>query len=143
MFLLLLTAAVIGDAVNYHIGAFLGEKAFSPQYFTSKFLKPKYLQKTEEFYKKYGGKTIIIARFVPIVRTFAPFLAGVGTMSYKRFFMYNIVGAILWTSLFLYAGFFFGNMPFVKDRFGLVILAIIILSVLPMVIEFYRERSKK
>ena len=142
LFMLLFVAAVIGDAVNYHIGAFLGEKACSPQSFTSRFFKPQYLRKTEEFYAKYGGKTIIIARFVPIVRTFAPFLAGVGTMSYKRFFIYNITGALLWTSLFLYAGYFFGNLSYIKKNFTLVIFAIIFVSVLPMIIEYWKERRK-
>ena len=143
LFVLLFAAAVLGDAVNYHIGAFLGEKAFSPQYFTSRFFKPQYLRKTEEFYEKYGGKTIIIARFVPIVRTFAPFLAGVGTMSYKRFFAYNVVGAFLWTSLFMYAGFYFGNLSYIKSNFSLVILAIIAVSVLPIAVEYYKERKKR
>lgn len=140
LFILLLSAAVIGDAVNYHIGAFLGDKAFSPQYWTSKFLKKKYLERTEAFYKKYGGKTIIIARFVPIVRTFAPFLAGVGKMPYSSFFVYNIVGALLWTTLFLYAGFYFGNLDYVKKNFSLVILGIIIISVLPIAVEYCKSR---
>ncbi len=143
LFLLLFVAAVLGDAVNYHVGAYFGEKAFSPDHFASRFFKKKYLEKTEAFYKKYGGKTIIIARFVPIVRTFAPFLAGVGIMSYRKFFAYNIIGAFLWTSIFLYAGFYFGNEEYIKKNFSLVILAIIIISIMPIIIEFIKAKYGK
>ncbi|MCC6932921.1 MAG: DedA family protein [Deltaproteobacteria bacterium] len=142
MFLALFIAAVIGDAVNYHIGAYLGERAFDPNHFTSRFFKKQYLEKTQKFYDKYGGKTIIIARFVPIVRTFAPFLAGVGGMKYRNFFIYNVTGGFLWTSLFIYAGYFFGEIPVVKRNFTLVIIAIIILSVMPAVIEYLKARKE-
>lgn len=140
LFILLASAAVLGDAVNYHIGHFLGEKAFEPGTFTSRFFKRQYLEKTQDFFNRYGGKTIIIARFVPIVRTFAPFMAGVGIMKYHQFFIYNVTGAILWTSLFLYGGYLFGEMPVVKNNFSLVILAIIVISVMPAVIEYIKSK---
>jgi membrane-associated protein len=138
----LFVAAVIGDAVNYHIGRYLGPKVLSGKY---PFLKKEYLEKTQGFYDKYGVKTIIIARFVPIVRTFAPFMAGVGNMNYGRFFTYNVVGALLWVLICCLAGYFFGNIPVVKKNFGLVVLGIIIVSVLPMAIEILRAKlaSKK
>jgi len=138
MFILLSVAAILGDSVNYWVGERIGHRAFEPGRY--RFLKPAYLEKTHKFYEKYGGKTIVIARFVPIVRTFAPFLAGVGTMSYRYFITYNVVGAVLWTGLFVGGGYFFGNLPFVKNNFSLVILAIIILSILPGVIEYFRAR---
>jgi membrane-associated protein len=140
---LLLVAAILGDAVNYHIGKYVGNKVF--QIKDRWYLKREYLERTQRFYAKYGGKTIIIARFVPIVRTFAPFLAGVGVMSYRQFLLYNVTGAILWVGLLTYAGYFFGEMPIVKNNFGLVILAIIIISVLPAVFEIVmaRKHSKK
>ncbi|MDR2338448.1 MAG: DedA family protein [Deltaproteobacteria bacterium] len=143
LFFLLLFAAVLGDAVNYHIGYFLGEKAFDQRCWTARFLKKKHLERTEAFYQKYGGKTIIIARFVPIVRTFAPFLAGVGSMSYAKFLSYNIFGALLWTTLFLYAGFYFGNLDYIKNNFSLVILGIIVISVLPIVVEYCKSSFTK
>jgi membrane-associated protein len=136
--ILLSVAAILGDSANYWIGERIGQRAFEPGHY--RFLKPAYLQKTHQFYEKYGGKTIIIARFVPIVRTFAPFLAGVGTMSYRYFLTYNVVGGLLWTVGFVGVGYFFGNLPFVKNNFSLVIIAIIILSVMPGVIEFFRAR---
>lgn len=140
--ILLLIAAIVGDAVNYHIGRRLGDKVFSPEYAT--IFKPKYLERTQKFYDKYGGKTIIIARFVPIVRTFAPFLAGVGKMSYKQFATYNVVGAVLWVVSFVYAGVFFGELPIVKNNFTLVIMAIIVISIMPAVFEFIRiKRAEK
>jgi len=132
-------AAIIGDAVNYFIGNKIGNKAFSGNI---RFLKKEYLDKTHEFYKKHGGKTIIIARFVPIVRTFAPFVAGVGTMSYPRFFSYNVIGAIGWAAIFITLGFFFGNIPFVKSNFSIVIFSIIFISILPGVIEYFRQKRK-
>jgi len=135
--LLLFVAAVIGDAVNYHIGRSMGPKVLSGR---NRFLKKEYLDKTQAFYDKYGVKTIIIARFVPIVRTFAPFMAGVGNMNYGRFFMYNIIGAALWVVICCLAGYFFGNIPVVKKNFGLVVLAIIFLSVLPVAIEIARAK---
>lgn len=140
LFVLLSLCAVLGDTVNYHIGKYMG-----PRVFTDKipFMKREYLLKTEEFYERHGGKTIIIARFIPIIRTFAPFVAGVGTMSYARFISYNIVGGILWVAGFLYAGYFFGNIPAVKRNFTLVILGIILVSVMPAVIEFLRAKYGK
>lgn len=141
LFLLLSVAAVVGDGVNYAIGKFLGPKVLKNP--NSRIFKKEYLDKTHAFYEKYGGKTIIIARFVPIVRTFAPFVAGVGTMTYSRFFAYNVIGGVAWVAICLFAGYFFGNLEFVKKNFELVILAIIFISVLPMAIEFYRARSAK
>lgn len=135
LFGLLSTAAILGDTANYWIGHFIGPRAFSKD---GRFLKKKYLDKTQAFYEKYGARTIIIARFVPIVRTFAPFVAGIGRMHYRRFIIYNVVGAILWNFLFIGAGFFFGNLSTVKNNFSLVILVIIILSCLPILIEFLR-----
>ncbi|HEY0355034.1 MAG TPA: DedA family protein [Flavisolibacter sp.] len=140
MCILLIVAAILGDLVNYHIGKYIGPKAFSGRY---RFLKKEYLQKTQAFYDKYGGKTIIYARFVPIVRTFAPFIAGIGTMSYKKFASYNVIGGVLWISSFLFLGFFFGGIPVIKDNFSYVIFGIIILSILPPVIELIREKRKK
>jgi membrane-associated protein len=138
MMILLIVAGVLGDAVNYSIG-----KAFGPRVFTredSFLLNRKHLEYTQSFYQKHGGKTIIIARFMPIVRTFAPFVAGIGHMSYRRFAMFNVVGAVLWVVSFLLLGNFFGDLPIVKKNFTLVIFAIIILSVLPGVFEFMRVR---
>ena len=122
---LLIVAGILGDLVNYHIGQYFGPKAFSGKY---KFLKKEYLTQTEKFYEKYGGKTIIYARFVPIVRTFAPFVAGIGSMSYGKFASYNVIGAVLWVTSFLFIGYFFGGLPVIKDNFTLVIFAIIFLS---------------
>ncbi|MVZ63172.1 DedA family protein [Sphingobacterium humi] len=140
MWILLMVAGIIGDMVNYHIGKYLGPKAFSGKY---KFLKKEYLEKTEKFYEKYGGKTIIYARFVPIIRTFAPFVAGVGSMSYGKFASYNVIGAILWVTSFLFIGYFFGGLPIIKDNFTIVIFAIILLSMLPPIIEVIREKYGK
>jgi membrane-associated protein len=128
------------DAVNYGIGHFIGPKLLKNQ--NSKIFKKHYLERTNKFYEKYGGKTIIIARFVPIVRTFAPFMAGVGTMNYSKFAAYNIIGAALWVLLFVYGGFLFGDLPFVKKNFSVVILAIIVLSVLPAVFEVWQARKE-
>lgn len=138
--LALFAAAVIGDSVNYAIGKKIGDGIFRAD---SKFFKKAYLDKTHKFYEKYGGKTIVIARFVPIVRTFAPFVAGVGKMSYGYFFSYNVMGALLWVGLFAGGGFFFGNMPIVKKNFSLVIFIIIFVSVLPPVIEFWKHHRAK
>ncbi len=138
LFGLLFVAAVLGDTVNYWIGNQIGPRVFEQNY---RFLKREYLERTQAFYAKHGGKTIILARFVPIVRTFAPFVAGVGTMSYSKFITYNIVGGFLWTLLFTFGGYFFGNIPFVKENFEFVILGIIFISVLPMFIEWYRGRK--
>jgi len=137
---LLTVAAILGDTVNYWIGHLLGPKVFHRD--DVRFLNRKYLERTHQFYEKYGGKTIIIARFVPIVRTFAPFVAGVGAMSYGRFLLYNVVGGVLWIFLFVLGGYFFGNIPIVRKNFTLVILAIIVLSIMPAVFEYLRHRRK-
>lgn len=135
---ILCLAAVLGDLVNYHIGKYLGLRAFSGKY---KWLKVEYLHMTQEFYKKHGGKTIIYARFIPIVRTFAPFVAGIGVMSYAKFASFNVVGGIAWISSFLFLGYFFGGIPVIKDNFTYVIFAIIFVSVLPAFIEVMRKRK--
>lgn len=140
MALLLFIAAVIGDAVNYAVGRFIGPKVFERK--NSRIFKQEYLSRTQKFFDKYGAKTIIFARFVPIVRTFAPFLAGVGTMSYPKFATYNVVGAAAWVGIFTYLGFFFGSTPIVEKNFKLVILAIIVLSILPAVIEVIKARRE-
>ena len=139
LFGLLSTAAILGDTVNYHIGQYIGERAFSGEI---KFLKQEYLEKTQEFYDKHGGKAIILARFVPIIRTFAPFVAGVGTMKYRKFISYNVIGGIIWVALFISMGYFFGNIPFVKKNFELVIFAIIALSFIPPVLEVLKARKE-
>jgi len=140
LYLLLCTAAVLGDTVNYWIGHFIGPRAFS---MNNRFLKKEYLERTEAFYEKHGGKTIVLARFIPIIRTFAPFVAGVGKMSYWRFISYNVIGGITWVSLFSLGGYFFGNLPFVKQNFTFVVVAIIMISVLPMVFEVVKGRMKR
>jgi membrane-associated protein len=140
MFGLLAVAAVLGDTVNYGIGHYLGPKVF--HYERSRFFNPDHLRKTHEFYEKYGGKTIIIARFVPIVRTFAPFVAGIGAMSYARFIVYNVVGGVAWVAICLFSGYFFGNLPFVRKNFSLVILVIILISIMPPLIEYLRHRRE-
>ena len=141
---LLFVAAVLGDTVNYWIGHKLGLAIFDTQNrWLKKVLKKEYLERTEAFYAKHGGKTIVLARFVPIVRTFAPFVAGVGTIEYGRFISYNVLGGFLWVTLFLFMGNFFGNIPFVKANFELVIIGIILVSVLPMIIEYLKARSEK
>ncbi|MCC6346523.1 MAG: DedA family protein [Nitrospirales bacterium] len=139
LFVLLSIAAVAGDTVNYWIGNFLGSKVF--QYENSRFFRKEHLQRTHLFYEKYGGKTIIIARFVPILRTFAPFVAGVGSMAYGRFLSYNVIGGIAWIGLCVFAGYFFGALPVVRNNFTLVILAIILISLLPGIVEVLRHRS--
>ena len=138
---LLLAAAVIGDAVNFAIGKYFGEKLFAKP--DSRVFKREYLDKTHAFYEKYGGKTIILARFVPIVRTFAPFVAGMGNMHYGRFIRYNIIGALMWVGLLTYAGYFFGELPVVKNNFGLVVIGIIMVSVLPMAVEIAKAKWGK
>jgi len=137
---LLIGAAILGDTVNYWVGAWIGPRAFSGNV---RFLRQDYLERTHAFYEKHGGKTIILARFVPIIRTFAPFVAGVGAMSYPRFIVYNIIGAMMWVGLFVPLGYFFGNMPTVKDNFSLVILAIIGISVMPIAVEMFRARRSR
>ena len=140
MAILLIIAAILGDLVNYHVGKYIGPKAFSGKI---RFLKKEYLERTQAFYNKHGGKTIIYARFIPIIRTFAPFVAGIGTMTYLRFATYNIVGGIVWVVSFLLLGFYFGGLPIIKENFTYVIFAIIILSIIPPVIELLRNRNKK
>jgi len=137
MWALLLVAAILGDTVNYWIGHKVGLRVFKPD---AKILKTAYLDKTEEFFAKYGGKTIILARFMPIVRTYAPFVAGASRMNYGKFFFYNVVGGILWVTSFVWAGYFFGNIPVVKENFEYVVIAIIILSIVPAIIEFAKHR---
>jgi len=140
LFVLLSIAAIAGDTVNYWIGHYIGPKAFTGKV---RFLKKEYLERTHRFYEKYGGKTIIIARFVPIIRTFAPFVAGIGAMNYGKFIVYNIVGGVAWVALFVFAGYSFAGQEWVKRDFHWVILAIIIISVMPMVIEYLRSRGQK
>jgi membrane-associated protein len=141
---ILFLAAVLGDTANYWIGHKLGLAIFDTQNrWLKKVLKKEYLDRTEAFYAKHGGKTIVLARFVPIVRTFAPFVAGVGTMEYGRFISYNLIGGFLWVTLFLFMGNFFGNIPFVKANFEFVILGIILISVLPMLVEYLKARNEK
>ncbi len=141
MVLLLIGAAVLGDAVNYMIGKFFGEKLFSNP--NSKIFKQSYLEKTHAFYEKYGGKTIILARFVPIIRTFAPFVAGMGHMSYKRFASFNVIGGVIWVSIFMYIGYFFGGQEFVKKNLSFIMIGIIIVSIIPGIIEVWRIRRKE
>lgn len=140
VFVLLSIAAIIGDTVNYWIGWLIGPKVFRGE--SSRWLNRKYLERTHQFYEKYGGTTIILARFIPIIRTFAPFIAGIGRMNYARFVLYNVVGGATWIAIFVYAGYFFGNLPVVKRNFSLVIFAIIILSIMPAVIEFFQHRRR-
>jgi membrane-associated protein len=140
LLLLLTVAAILGDAVNYSIGHYLGPRALTGK---SRFLKKEYLDRTHRFYQKYGGKTIVLARFVPIVRTFAPFLAGVGEMNYWQFARYNILGAILWVGVCVIGGYLFGNIPIVKENFELVILMIVFLSVLPAIVEYILSRRRR
>jgi membrane-associated protein len=139
MCLLLILAAVLGDMVNYHVGKYIGVKAFSGRY---RFLKVEYLNTTQQFYNKHGGKTIIYARFIPIVRTFAPFVAGIGTMGYARFATYNIVGGVAWVISFLFLGYFFGGLPVIKENFTYVVFGIILVSILPPIIEVIRQKRK-
>jgi len=138
--LLLSIAAVLGDTVNYWIGAWVGPKVFHGE--SSRFLNREHLRRTHEFYERYGGKTIIIARFVPIIRTFAPFVAGIGTMSYARFIAYNVIGGVGWVVSITLAGFFFGNIPIVKNNFTFVIFAIIVISILPGIVEYVRHHRR-
>ena len=138
LFILLGAAAILGDTANYWIGHFIGPRVFHQE--KSRFFKREYLDRTHRFYEKYGAETIIIARFVPIIRTFAPFVAGIGRMSYWRFISYNVIGGIGWVALFVFGGYFFGNIPFVRRNFSLVIIAIIIISVLPALFEVVRQR---
>jgi membrane-associated protein len=136
----LILAAVLGDSANYQIGRMIGLKVFDKP--DSRIFKRKHLDRTHAFYERHGGKTIIIARFAPIVRTFAPFVAGVGAMRYTRFLSYNIVGAVAWVAAFSYAGYFFGNLPLVKKNLSLLILAIVVISLMPAVMGFIRQRRE-
>ena len=135
---MLIAAAVLGDAANYWIGAKLGPAVFKKE--NSWLLNKKHLTQAHEFYEKYGGKTIIIARFVPIVRTFAPFVAGIGKMSYARFFVYNVIGAVAWVLICVVSGFYFGKIPFVQQHFELVVVMVVVISMLPMVVEIVKAR---
>jgi membrane-associated protein len=136
---LLCLAAVGGDTVNYWIGHYIGPRAFSGEI---RFLKKEYLDRTHDFYERHGGKTIVLARFIPIIRTFAPFVAGVGAMTYGHFIAYNVVGGVAWVTLFLWGGYFFGTLPFVQNNFSFVVLGIIFISVLPAVVEVLKERFR-
>lgn len=140
LFGLLGVAAVLGDTVNYRIGYSLGPRAFHGR---NRFFKREHLERTHQFYERHGGKTIVIARFIPIIRTFAPFVAGIGRMSYGRFVVYNIGGGLVWTALFIFGGYYFGNLPVVKQNFTLVILAIVILSLTPPVVEWLQHARRK
>jgi len=141
LIILLSLAGILGDTVNYAIGKYLGDKLIKNKF--SRFIKKEHLDRTHRFYEKYGGKTIVLARFIPIVRTFAPFVAGIGKMSYFRFVSYNIFGAILWVSSFVLTGYYFGNIRVVKDNFSLVILGIVAISVFPVIIEYIRHYINK
>lgn len=137
LFTLLTIAAILGDTVNYWLGNKFGEKVFT------KFIKQEHLEQTRQFFHKHGKKTIVLARFVPIIRTFAPFIAGIGKMEYKTFLSYNIIGGIAWTALFTFAGYFFGNIPIIKNNLNIVIITIILLSFIPIIIEYIKEKKKK
>ncbi|MBS3094807.1 VTT domain-containing protein [Candidatus Pacearchaeota archaeon] len=135
LYFLLLLAAILGDSVNYSIGKYFGQKIISNQW-----VNYKYIEKTKNFYSKYGNKTIVISRFMPIVRTFAPFVAGIAKMDYKKFLSYNILGSFLWVTIFLSLGFFFGNIPFVKQHFSIVVFGIVFISIIPAIVEFIRYK---
>lgn len=135
----LIVAAILGDSTNYQIGKFLGIKVFERE--NSRIFKREYLERTHAFYERHGGRTIIIARFAPIVRTFAPFIAGVGAMTYPRFFAYNVIGGVLWVASFTYAGYFFGNLPVIRQNLSLLIVAIVVISFLPGIVQFLRQRK--
>ncbi|HEU4648123.1 MAG TPA: DedA family protein [Gemmatimonadales bacterium] len=139
LIVLLAAAAIAGDTVNYWIGAAIGPRAFTGEI---KLLKREHLERTHAFYEKHGGKTIILARFIPIIRTFAPFVAGIGSMQYTRFLVYNVVGGVVWVTLFVLAGYFFGNLPAVRKNFTYVIMAIILISVIPIAVEFLKSRRR-
>lgn len=137
LFIILSIAAIIGDTVNYWLGKYFGEKVFS------KFINKQYIEKTKHFYEKHGKKTIVLARFVPIIRTFAPFIAGIGKMNYLTFLSYNIIGGISWVGLFVFAGYLFGNLAFVKENLTIITLAIIFVSLIPAIVEYLRTKAKK
>jgi membrane-associated protein len=141
----LFIAAVLGDSLNYGVGRYIGPKVFHrPQdSVLGRWLKPEYLQRTHRFYEKYGGFTIVIGRFVPVVRTFAPFLAGVGCMAYHTFLAYNLIGGAVWVSMLVYAGYLFGNIPWVKDNLAYIVIAIVVVSLVPMFVQWLRERRAR
>lgn len=140
-FVLISIAAILGDTINYSIGRYFGERILASN---TKLIKKEHIEKTQRFYDLNGGKTIILARFIPIIRTFAPFVAGVGKMNYSNFIIYNVVGGVAWTAIFVYAGYFFGQLEIIKKNFGLVVIAIILISVLPIVFEVYKSfRAKR
>mgnify|MGYP001594730782 CR=1 FL=1 len=141
LFIIVFIAAVIGDTLNYHIGKYIGPKIFKRE--SSLFFNKKYLVRAQAFYEKHGKKTIILARFIPIIRTFAPFVAGIGLMKYKIFLFYNVIGAFLWCSLFVFGGFLLGNIPWVKEHFEFLVIAIIIVSLIPLIKEIIQSLSKK
>ncbi|MEK6874777.1 MAG: DedA family protein [Nanoarchaeota archaeon] len=138
LLLLFASAAILGDTVNYWIGSAIGQRAFERDI---RFLRREYLEQTREFYEKYGGKTIVIARFLPIVRTFAPFVAGIGKMNYRRFIFFNVAGALLWVATFVLGGYYFGNIPLVKENFTLSILVIILVSFIPPILEYVKHHK--
>lgn len=139
LFIIFSVAAIAGDTANYWIGHYIGPRAFSGNI---RFLKKEYLDRTHAFYEKHGGKTIIIARFIPIIRTFAPFVAGIGAMTYPRFIAYNVIGGVAWVALFVFGGYYFGKLTFIQQNFSFVLLAIIIISMLPAIIEFIHGRQQ-
>ncbi|MCC7288933.1 DedA family protein [bacterium] len=141
VYVTVLVAAILGDTVNYRIGQYVGPKVFKKE--NSRIFKQKYLDKTEAFYEKYGVKTIVLARFLPIVRTFAPFVAGIGNMNYGTFFLYNVIGAFIWVTSLTFAGYFLGALPFVKENFEYAVLAIVIFSVVPMILEYLKHRRSE
>ncbi len=141
LFAILAVAAILGDTANYWVGYYIGPKVFRKH--KSLFFNPEYLERTYRFFEKYGGKTIIIARFIPIIRTFAPFVAGIGRMSYFRFALYNVLGGIFWVPIFIYMGYFLGNLPIIKENFSLMIVAIIIISFVPAIIEYFKHRQAR
>ena len=141
LFIILASAAIIGDTVNYAFGKFLGEKIILKG--NHRFFKKEHLERTHKFYEKHGGKTIILARFIPIIRTFAPFVAGIGEMSYCKFLIYNVTGALLWVAIFVLGGYYFGNVPIIRENFFITILVIMAISLVPVVIEFLRHRKKE
>jgi len=138
LFLIFTFAAILGDTLNYWIGSYFGEKVFS----RSRFFKQEYLDKTKEFYNKHGGKTIIMARFMPIIRTFAPFVAGIGKMNYYRFLFYNIIGGLLWILVFLFGGYYFGRIPLIKENLTIVTYIIVVLSILPLIWHLIKRKNK-
>lgn len=139
LYLIVVAAAILGDTANYWIGHFVGDRVFTEK---SRLFKKEYLDRTHAFYEKHGGKTIFLARFIPIIRTFAPFVAGVGKMSYWRFLSYNVIGGILWPALFLFGGYYFGNIAFIKAHFSMVVIAIVLISLIPALVEFMRNRTQ-